>query len=207
MKYSVWTYRAFGLNLVIERIRQMGDTIRARLLARWWGMKLGKCVRFFGIPIMRRHPSGTVIIGDHAMFRSAETSNTVGINRRCVIEARQGAILRVGDHCGFSGTVLTAMESITIGDRVLCGANCTIIDSDRHPADSVARARKEKAKTAAIVIEDDVFLGMNVVVLKGCTIGKGTMVAANSILTKSLPSGVIAGGIPAKVLRKIDCKT
>ena len=44
---------------------------------------------------------------------------------------------------------------------------------------------------------------MNVVVLKGCTIGAGTVVAANSVVTRSLPAGVIAGGIPARVIREL----
>ena len=57
-----------------------------------------------------------------------------------------------------------------------------------------------------LVIEDDVFLGMNVVVLKGCTIGRGTVVAANSVVTRSLPSGVLAGGIPAKILKHMKPK-
>ena len=61
----------------------------------------------------------------------------------------------------------------------------------------------ERGGSSAVVVEDDVWLGMNVVVLKGCRIGKGTVVAANSVVTRSLPAGVIAAGVPARVIREL----
>jgi acetyltransferase-like isoleucine patch superfamily enzyme len=158
---------------------------------------------FFGVPIFRRHPSARISVGDQCQFRSAEWSNTIGLNRRCVISASRDAAITIGHNCGFSGTVIHAASHITIGNRVLCGANCTIADTDRHPIDPVSRAVSERADSMPITIEDDVFLGMNVVVLKGCSIGEGTVVAANSVVTSSLPAGVIAGGIPARVIRKL----
>jgi acetyltransferase-like isoleucine patch superfamily enzyme len=57
--------------------------------------------------------------------------------------------------------------------------------------------------TSSIVIEDDVWLGMNVVVLKGCHIGRATVVAANSVVTHSLPAHVLAGGTPARVIKSL----
>ena len=99
--------------------------------------------------------------------------------------------------------MISAADSITIGNRVLCGANCTIVDTDRHPIDPVARAENKVADSAAIIIEDDAWLCMNVVVLKGVTIGQGTTVAANSVVTKSLPGNVIAAGVPAQVIKRL----
>ena len=158
---------------------------------------------FCGIPIFRRHPTAHITIGEHSKFNSAEWSNTIGLNRRCVIAASRNATITIGLKCGFSGTVIAAASSITIGDRVMCGGNCTIVDTDRHPIDQVARARNEPPSSKPIIIEDDVFLSMNVVVLKGCSIGKGTVVAANSVVTGSLPPRVIAGGLPARVIRAL----
>ena len=57
---------------------------------------------------------------------------------------------------------------------------------------------------AAVVIEDDVWLGLNVVVLKGVTIGRGSVIGANSLVTRSIPAGVVAAGSPAKVIRTLD---
>jgi len=176
----------------------------SRLYAAWWKIELGKSAQFYGLPIMQRHPTGKIVIGSHATFRSAEWSNSIGINRRCYIEAGRQAKITIGDQCGFSGTIIAASQSITIGNRVLCGGNCTIVDTDRHPLDPISRASNKMAESAPIVIEDDVFLGINVVVLKGVRIGRSTVVAANSVVTHSLPAHVLAGGAPAKVLRELQ---
>jgi acetyltransferase-like isoleucine patch superfamily enzyme len=191
------------VSLVLRCARQYVSTGWSRLLSRWWGVSLGRQSAFCGTPIFRRHPTGEVVIGDAVTFRSAEWSNTIGLNRRCVISAGRNARVHIGNCCGFSATVIAASCSITIGDRVLCGANCTIVDTNRHPLDAIARARGFRGDMAPIIIEDDVWLGMNVVVLKGCRIGKGTVVAANSVVTRSLPGGVMAAGVPARVIREL----
>lgn len=152
---------------------------------------------------MEKHPTGNIVIGNNAIFRSAEWSNSIGLNRRCVLSASRNARITIGNDCGFSATVITAADSIMIGDRVLCGANCTITDTDRHPVDPIERANHAQAKSRPVVIEDDVWIGMNVLVLKGCTIGKGTVVAANSVVTRSLPEKILAGGVPARVLKEL----
>lgn len=195
-------FAPYLVSIVCTRMLEMSSTWRSRGLARWWGIRIGRDSTFCGMPILRRHPTGHVTIGDRAVFRSAEWSNTIGLNRRCVISAGPGATIRIGDDCGFSATVISAASSITIGNRVLCGANCTVVDTDRHPLEAEARARGKTGEVLPVTIEDDVWLGMNVVVLKGCSIGKGTVVAANSVVTRSLPAGIIAGGVPARPLDK-----
>jgi acetyltransferase-like isoleucine patch superfamily enzyme len=55
-----------------------------------------------------------------------------------------------------------------------------------------------------IVIEDDVWIGMNSVILKGVTIGKGSVVAACSVVTKDVPPMTLVGGNPAKIVKKIE---
>ena len=86
----------------------------------------------------------------------------------------------------------------------MAGANSSISDTDWHPVDAVRRAAGELGERCRRSrIEDDVWLGANVVVLKGVTIGKGTTVAANSVVTKSIPPRVIAAGVPARVVKQI----
>jgi acetyltransferase-like isoleucine patch superfamily enzyme len=81
---------------------------------------------------------------------------------------------------------------------VRCGANTLITDTDWHSNDP------RTGLDAPVIIENDVWLGVNVTVLKGVTIGEGTIVGAGSLVTRSLPPGVSAAGIPAKVLKRID---
>ena len=187
----------------LYRVREVVHSLIVAALARWWNCRPGPGLRAYGLPIFRKHPTGTIRIGRNVVLRSAEWSNTAGLNRRCVLSASRGARIVIGDGCGFSGVVIAAAESIAIGNRVLCGVNCTILDNDRHATDPASRAGNERGGSSAVVVEDDVWLGMNVVVLKGCRIGKGTIVAANSVVTRSLPEGVIAAGSPARVVREL----
>lgn len=204
MKDTLRDYIPYATNIAWLKVRQAMDTFRTRVLAAWWGIEIGETTVSCGIPIFRRHPNARIVLGQGCRLNSAEWSNTIGLNRRCVIAASRNATIMIGDRCGFSATVIAASTSITIGNRVLCGGNCTIVDTDRHPINVGARARSERPESPQpIVIGDDVFLSMNVVVLKGCTIGQGTVVAANSVVTNSLPAGVIAGGVPARVIRTL----
>jgi acetyltransferase-like isoleucine patch superfamily enzyme len=191
--------------VVVDRLRQRRDTAAARLLARWWGVELGEDVRFLGLPLLRRLPGSRIRIGAGTELRSARWSNQVGLDRPCMLSTlATGAEIHLGRDVGMSGTVIGAARSITIGDGVLCGANCTITDTDWHPVDAGERASDVPARAARVVIEPGVWLSMNVTVLKGVTIGAGTVVAAGSVVSRSLPAGVIAAGSPAAPVRPLQ---
>ena len=192
------------VNCAVTVARRFAYSIAAGLSARWWGVLMGPGCSFFGMPVFRRHPQSSILIGAHCQFRSAVWSNLVGINRPCTISTLgSGARVLVGSRCGFSGTVIAAASSIAIGDRVMCGANVTITDTDWHPIDPGRRSAGEPGRSAAVVIESDVWIGMNVTILKGVTIGAGAVVGAGSVVTRSLPPGVIAAGQPAHPLCRI----
>ena len=141
-------------------------------------------------------------VGAGSEFRSARWSNQVGLDRPCMLSTlAEGAAIVLGRGVGMSGTVLGAARGITLGDGVLCGANCTITDTDWHALDAAERAAGARAPASPVVIEPGVWLSMNVTVLKGVTIGAGTVVAAGSVVSRSLPAGVIAAGSPAAPVR------
>jgi acetyltransferase-like isoleucine patch superfamily enzyme len=202
-KYSKRKLTPYLFSYIIDKIRLLFSTVITLVLCRWWYIETGNNCKFYGIPLIRCHPTGSIRIGDNCSFRSSQWSNTIGLNRKCFLSAEKESNIKIGKNCGFSGTIIAASTSITIGDRVLCGANTTIFDTDRHPVDFIARHNCEKADGSPIVLDDDVWLGMNVVVQKGVHIGKGTVVAANSIVTCSLPEDVVVAGQPAKVLKKL----
>ena len=126
-------------------------------------------------------------------------------NKRGVFYATHNAEIVIGDNVGMSSTVLWSHEKITIGNNVKIGGNCILIDTDAHNMDYLIRRDKHTdwGISKPIVIEDDVFIGMNCIILKGVTIGARSVVAAGSVVTKSIPSGCIAGGNPAKVIRSL----
>ena len=166
-----------------------------RLSACWWGVSLGSRCSSFGRSRLFRHPHSQIIVGAGCVFRSSPSSNLIGVNRPCIVSTlTEGAEIKIGPNCGFSGTVISSAAKITIGENVRCGANTLITDTDWHTNDS------RTGSNMPVVIERDVWLGVNVSVLKGVTIGQNTLVAAGSIVTQSLPPNVIAAGVPARVI-------
>ena len=171
----------------------------ARLAARWWLVDLGADCQFYGRVRMFRHPGSTLSIGERCTFRSSHASNPSGIDRPCLLSTlNEHARLQIGPGCSFSGAAIVCTTGITIGANVRCGPNVWIVDTNGH-ADTDARM----AEDAPIVIGDGVFLGTGVYVMRGVTIGEDTVVAAGSVVTRSLPAGVVAVGSPARVVKKV----
>lgn len=194
-------HRLLCLSNLVRRTIGTGIT---RLVARWWGVDMGANCVFYGLPLFRRLPGSRLRIGDRCEFRSAKWSNPVGVNRPCIIStAGSAAVLEIGAGCGFTGTIIGCASKILIGDRVMCGANVTITDTDWHAIDWRDRAAGLLGEAAPVIIGNDVWLGMNVTVLKGVEIGSRTVVASGSLVTRSLPAGVIAAGQPARVVRTL----
>lgn len=83
------------------------------------------------------------------------------------------------------------------------GVNVTILDSDFHSLDPVARLNKRPGMNKAVIIGANVFIGNNVLILKGATIGDNSVVAAGSVVSKDIPSNVIAAGNPCEIKREL----
>ena len=96
------------------------------------------------------------------------------------------------------GCEFNVRRRLEIGDDCLIASGCKFIDHD-HGISTRERPMREQTAgaEAEIVLEQDVWLGANVVVLKGVRIGRGAIVAAGAVVTKSIPSHEIWGGVPA----------
>lgn len=94
-------------------------------------------------------------------------------------------------------TFIFASEKISIGDNCLIAPFVYLVDSN-HQIQKDRCINKQPNETAEIKIGDDVWISSNVTILKGVSIGKGAVVAANSVLNKSIPEYEIWGGSPAK---------
>ncbi|GAB4574157.1 MAG: DapH/DapD/GlmU-related protein [Anaerolineae bacterium] len=178
----------------------------ARLQFALAGVPWGRGWRLYGLPILQIHRRAQVRIGARLALRSSVHSNPLGPNHPVILSARRpGARITIGDDFGMTGGVIVAEEAITIGDRVQVGANSSLVDTDFHPLDPAVRQRDPIAgATAPIVIEDDVFIGMECLILKGAHIGAGSVIGARSVVTGTIPPGVIAAGNPAHVIRPLD---
>lgn len=115
--------------------------------------------------------------------------------------------LSIGDGSSIpKGSTFYCTEApLTIGKKVIFGPHPTIITGD-HRIDVIGKyimdsIDKLPDNDAPVTIEDDVWCGANVTILKGVTIGRGSVVAAGAVVTKSFPPYSIIGGVPAKLLK------
>lgn len=171
------------------------STISGRLVLWINNVDFAGGVKFYGLPYVRTASSAKVFVGKSCTFRSSTTSNLIGINRRCILFADKDAELIIGDKSGFSGTVIGCFKSIKIGSNVRCGANTLITDGDWHSGDSRVGPPKQ------VEIGDNVWLGVNVTVLKGVKIGENSIIGAGSVVVSDIPANTIAAGIPCKAIR------
>lgn len=112
----------------------------------------------------------------------------------------------IGPDCGLSGTTICAATDVRIGARVLIGADVMIFDTDFHVVDLLPRryAPMPPSRPAdGVTIHDDVFIGARSIILKGVTIGRGSVVAAGSVVSRDIPDQSVFGGNPARELRKL----
>jgi len=113
------------------------------------------------------------------------------------------ATLEIGNnvHIGI-GSVITAREQISIGDDTLIAEYVTIRDQD-HKVEIGKITANNGFVTAPIHIGTNVWVGAKAVILKGVTIGDNSVIAAGAVVTKDIPANVLAGGVPAKVIKPI----
>lgn len=98
-------------------------------------------------------------------------------------------------------TTISGQGGLKIGSNVMIGPNCNILTSN-HGYDDLSKPMMEQGTSmGTIVIDDDVWLGANVVILPNITIGKGAIVGANAVVTKNVEPFSIVGGVPARHIK------
>jgi len=96
------------------------------------------------------------------------------------------------------GSLIASKQDIRIGNDVLIGDYVSIYDHDH------GLLNRSEYATSPVKIEDNVWIGSHAVVLKGVSIGQGSVVAAGSVVTKSIPAGEVWGGVPARFIKSIE---
>jgi acetyltransferase-like isoleucine patch superfamily enzyme len=127
------------------------------------------------------------------------------------ISVEPDGVVEIGDDSTLVGAILMCADRISIGKRVIVSYNVTIADCDFHPhdpdlrmLDSIAAApdgdlsRRPPLVGRPVLIEDDVWIGIGAIVLKGVRLGRGAKVAAGAVVTGSVPAGVTVAGNPAR---------
>ena len=166
------------------------------------GILLNGISYFAGAPYMTRKKGSTISIGKGCRFMSKSWGNLIGLYHQCILATTEkDAKIVIGDGCSFSGVSIRCYNEIVLGKNVRCGANVLIMDGDGHLDDP------RSGKSKPVHIGDNVWLGTDVKVMKGVTIGANSLIGAGSIVTKDIPANVIAVGSPCRVIRSIDEET
>lgn len=210
------------IKLFLARMLRIPRKLRKTFYIRWnrivfWlkGAQFGKNMQVYNSIYLNKNPKATLSIGDDFVFTSGEAFNAICRNiRGCMFLPFAESVIEIGNNSGISSACLWAKSRITIGDRVKIGGDCILMDTDAHNIDFHVRGAGEiigkftkdslTATSDPIVIEDDVLIGTRCIILKGVTIGARSVIAAGSVVVKSIPADCIAGGNPAKVIRKIE---
>lgn len=162
-------------------------------------------IHSIGLPQIDIKPQGKLnILGKLIMVNNAHHS-TLGKPQRCKFLVYNNANLTFNGNVYMSNTVIVASKYIEIGNNVMIGGGTTIVDTDFHsmnheywdtPLDEIEMLRKD------VIIGNNVFIGMDSLIMKGVTIGNGAIIAARSVVTKDIPENEVWGGNPAKFIKK-----
>ena len=147
-------------------------------------------------------PGASLTVGDQSILWA-----------KCIFDATDARV-EIGSRSYITSDLSCALD-IRIGDEVLIAAGGAILDHDGHSSDLAKRRSdvvdylagkvdnwdRSKVPSAPVIIEDGAWIGRSVLILKGVTIGRGAIVAAGSVVTKSVPPFTIVAGNPALVVR------
>ena len=195
------------IRYVGRRIRRIAGVIRTRIIFYLNNIQYGSGMNGSGVPVVDINEGCTMRIGSAFSFNSGRHYNRIGRQQPCFFIADLGGTIQIGNRVGMSGTALICHNAITIGDDVTIGGNTVIYDTNFHSLDPGQRANFQDnhlAKTAPVIIQDRVFIGSHVTILKGVTIGENAVIAAGAVVTKNVPANQIWGGNPAQLIRLLD---
>ena len=175
-----------------------------------------------GLPVNVRIGPQSLITGEAAFRRFMSLRDpALVIGHSSTLDGVQFAIgidgmIEIGNCCYLSNAVLLAEIALKIGSYVMIGWNTTIADTDFHPLDPRQRlsdaiacsplnpgTRRPSIPTAPVVIEDDVYIGPGVSIMKGVHIGKGALIEPGSVVTRDVSPRARVLGNPARVIGEV----
>ena len=148
-------------------------------------------------PDMLTNPKG-ISIGNNVYIRKGSRLEAIGeISNNPKIIIGDGTSIHLYFHCG-------AAESVIIGKNVLIAGRVYISDHDHEFDHPTLPPCESGLITSPVIIEDEVWIGEGAVILKGVTIGKRAVIGANAVVTKDVAPYTVVGGVPAKLIKKIN---
>lgn len=154
--------------------------------------QLGKKVRVWGRPSVQAR--GALIVRDRVRLVSTIATTELVAGPGGTLELGESAFINYG--CSIAANLL-----VRIGPMCSLGTHVIIMDNDFHQIDP--ERRNERPESRPIILEENVWVGARAIILRGVTIGAGSVIAAGSVVTRNVPPRVVAAGMPARVIRTL----
>jgi hypothetical protein len=180
-------------------------TLALRCKAALFGIECGSGARAAGSVILARWPKSRIHIGIGVSLVSCPrraTAAAVTPARLKTLGPDAAIVLEQGVE--LSGASITARsKSIRIGAHTMIAPGCVLVDSDFHAPwpPELRHIAPGYERDAGIEIGEHVWIGMHCCILKGVRIGRGSIVAAGSVVVRDVPENCLAAGVPARVVR------
>ena len=199
IRYSVMLYKR-----LVNKLFSIYNLIRLKIM----GCEVGDHCTVHGRIGLTLYPTGSIKIGKSFYMSNGRHINPLCGNSQGHFHVENGAKLIIGNNVAISSTRIWCAKQIIIKDNARIGGNVIIIDTDAHSMNYHDRRDvlidEANKKDMPVVIGEDAFIGMNVIILKGVEIGDRAIIGAGSVVTKSIPADCIAAGNPAKIIKRIE---
>ena len=148
---------------------------------------------------------GRVEVGKNFRINSGFNHNVIGRQQKTIFWVEGN--LTIKDNVGISATAIICKHNIIIGNNVIIGGNTVIYDTNFHSLNASDRNTPELDRSntlsSPVIIEDNVFIGAHVTILKGVTIGANSVIGACSLISKNIPKNEVWAGNPAKFIKSL----
>lgn len=164
----------------------------------WW-------IRLFSFTYLKRGKKSVIyrsVRKDLPPFNKFSLGKYSVVEDFCCLNNAVGNLI-IGDYTrvGLGNTII---GPVTIGNHVNLAQNITVTGLNHNFEDISLHIDEQGVDTIPVVIEDDVWIGANAVILPGVTVGKHSVVAAGSVVSRSVPPYSVCAGVPAKVIKQYD---
>ena len=160
-----------------------------------------------GKPIIQISKNAKILLGKNVTLNSCNYGYHANMHSPVKLMAdREHAIIKIGDNTRVNGACLHAYNRIEIGKNCLIAANVQIIDANGHELsfENPSNRINKRSEGKPIIIEDNVWIGLNAIILPGVRIGQGSVIGSNTVVVKDVPSMVVYVGNPGKVVNRAD---
>ena len=187
---------------ILEKIEKIRTKYKTNYYRKLKNITLGKnCSVFYKSSIINL---GRVIIGNNVKLGRSHILYHAGMPFFTTLFTFDAdATIKIGDNCRVNGAYIHAQKEIFIGNNCVIASGVNIIDSNGHELISKNRTiGRDKPKS--IEIGNNVWIGLNVTILKGTSIGNNCVIAAGSVVKGEFPDNVLIQGNPAVIVSKLE---